>query len=156
MPEPVAVRLLRLWRRMEPLPGGKWLFARILGRRVPYTGSIGAQLEALEPGHARVSLRDRRPVRNHLDSIHAIAIANLGELATGMAVLTAAGDARGILVGLQVEYHKKARGTLLAECTFVPPVVTEPVELRVATNITDGAGDIVAVATATWRLAPPT
>jgi|ERR1019366_2026682 acyl-coenzyme A thioesterase PaaI-like protein len=155
MPDPAAVRLLRLWRRLEPFPGGKWLFARMLGRRVPYTGSIGARIETLEPGHARVSLRDRRAVRNHLDSIHAIALANLCELATGLAMLTAAGGSRGILVGLQMEYRKKARGHVFAECSCTPPVVTEPIEMRVAANISDAAGDIVAVATATWRLAPP-
>lgn len=153
MPDPVAVRLLWLWRRLEPWPGGKRAFAWMLARNVPYTGSIGALIETLAPGYARVSLRDRRAVRNHLDSVHAVAIANLGELATGLAVLTAVGDARGILVGLQMEYRKKARGTLLAECTCAPPVITEPVELKVVADVTDQAGDVVATATAVWRLA---
>ena len=153
-PEPAAARLLRYWRWLEPLPGGKWLFARILGHTVPYTGSIGARIETLEPGHARVSLRDRRAVRNHLDSIHAVALANLGEITTGLALLSSAGSARGILVGLQLEYRKKARGRLLAECSCAPPVVAEPVEMKVVANIVDAGGDIVAVATTTWRLAP--
>ena len=155
MPEAVAGRLLTLWRRLEPLPGGKWLFARMLGRSVPYTGSIGARIEVLEPGHARVSLRDHRAVRNHLNCIHAIALANLGEVATGLAMLTAATSARGILVGMQIEYRKKARGTLMAECTATPPEVTEPVDIQVSAPIVDLAGDIVAVVTANWRLALP-
>jgi acyl-coenzyme A thioesterase PaaI-like protein len=155
MSEAVAGRLLTLWRRLEPLPGGKWLFARMLGRSVPYTGSIGARVEVLEPGHARVSLRDHRAVRNHLNSIHAIALANLGEVATGLAMLTAATSARGILVGMQIEYRKKARGTLTAECTAAPPEVTEPIEIQVSAPIVDTVGDVVAVVTATWRLAPP-
>jgi acyl-coenzyme A thioesterase PaaI-like protein len=155
MPEAVAGRLLTLWRRLEPLPGGKWLFARMLGRSVPYTGSIGARIELLEPGHAQVSLRDHRAVRNHLNCIHAIALANLGEVATGLAMLTAATSARGILVGMQIEYRKKARGTLMAECTATPPEVTEPVDIQVSAPIVDLAGDIVAVVTANWRLALP-
>lgn len=155
MPEAMAAKLLKTWRRLEPLPGGKWLFARMLGRSVPYTGSIGARVELLEPGHARVSLRDHRAVRNHLNSIHAIALANLGEVATGLAMLTAATNARGILVGMQIEYRKKARGTLMAECTATPPEVTEPVDIQVSAPIVDVAGDIVAVVTANWRLALP-
>jgi acyl-coenzyme A thioesterase PaaI-like protein len=155
MPEAVATRLLTLWRRLEPLPGGKWLFARMLGRSVPYTGSIGARIEMLEPGHARVSLRDHRAVRNHLNCIHAIALANLGEVATGLAMLTAATSARGILLGMQIEYRKKARGALIAECTATPPEITEPIDIQVSAPINDAAGDVVAVVTATWRLAPP-
>lgn len=127
----------------------------MLGWMVPYTGSIGARVEVLEPGHARVSLRDRRAVRNHLHSIHAIALANLGEVATGMAMLTAAGNARGILVGICIDYQKKARGRLVAECTATPPVVIEPIEVPVTAAITDASGETVAMITATWRLAPP-
>lgn len=155
MAEPLSDRLLGLWRRLAPLPGGRWLFARLLARAVPYTGSIGARVEMLEPGRARVTLRDRRAVRNHLHSIHAIALANLGELVTGLAMLTAAGQARGILVGMQIEYLKKARGTLTAECLASPPPVTEPIETQVSAAILDEAGDAVARVTATWRLAPP-
>jgi acyl-coenzyme A thioesterase PaaI-like protein len=155
MAEPMAARLLALWRRLEPLPGGKWLFARLVGRAVPYSGSIHARIETLEPGHVRVSLRDHRAVRNHLNSVHAIALANLGEMASGLAMLTAAGNARGILLGISTEYVKKARGTLIAECTATPPAVTEPIDVKVSAPITDSAGDTVAVVTATWRLAPP-
>ena len=155
MPEQLSARLLKLWRRLAPLPGGKWLFAWLLGRSVPYAGSIGARIEILEPGHARVSLRDHRAVRNHLNCVHAIALANLGEIATGLAMLTAATDARGILVAMHIEYQKKARGKLVAECTAIPPPVTEPVDVEVSAPITDSANEIVAVVTATWRLAPP-
>jgi acyl-coenzyme A thioesterase PaaI-like protein len=127
----------------------------MIGYSVPYTGSIGARIEMLEPGHVRASLRDRRAVRNHLNSVHAIALANFGEMVTGIAMLTAASNARGILVGISIEYLKKARGTLHAECTAAPPVVTEAIDVQLAASITDAAGDTVAVVTATWRLAPP-
>jgi acyl-coenzyme A thioesterase PaaI-like protein len=124
---------------------------------VPYSGSIGARVEHFEPGHVTVALRDRRRVRNHLRSVHAIALANVGELSTGLAVLGAMGaDVRGILTGLEVSYLKKARGRLTAEAKCSVPPVTGPVDWRVEATIRDAAGDAVAVVTAMWRLAPVT
>jgi len=120
-----------------------------------YTGSMGAVVEEFEPGHVRVRLRDRPAVRNHLRSIHAVALANLGELCTGLATLSACPPStRGILVGLETEYLKKARGTLRAATDVAPLEVSETREADVQADIRDAAGDVVAVVRARWRLAP--
>ncbi len=149
-----APRLLATWARLHALPGGRWLFSRLLGWMVPYTGSIGARVETFVPGHVTVSLRDRRAVRNHLRSVHAIALVNLAEVASGLAMLTAVpANVRGIVTGLQIRYGKKARGRLVAESLATPPLVgSEPVDAEVTAIIRDAAGDEVAVATVTWRL----
>jgi len=148
-------RMGNLWRRLGGSATGRWLFSRLLGRAIPYTATIGAHVERLEPGKVRVVMRDRRKVRNHLASVHAIALANLLELSTGLAFNMALPEgARAILTHLQIDYLKKARGTLTAECACEAPVANEERDYRIVGEAKDASGEIVARATAHWRMRP--
>ena len=139
---------------MSSLPGGAWLFSRLLSWWVPYTGTIRPRVRALSPGFARITMADRRGVRNHLNSIHAIALVNLGEVTSGLAMVTALPPGtRSIVTGLITEFLKKARGPLTAECSCqVPASVTDGMEQVVIAQVTDGSGDTVARVRVTWRL----
>jgi len=146
--------IMTWWSRLAPLPGGRLLFSLALGRIAPYTGSLGARIEEIRPGFARVTLRDRRRLRNHLRSLHAIALINLGELATGLAVLsTLPADMRGILVDIHADYLKKARGKLTASASFqLPPTAGEDTACTVEAELQDQSGDTVTRVRATWLI----
>jgi acyl-coenzyme A thioesterase PaaI-like protein len=147
--------LLQLWRRLTPLPGGKWLFARIFGWRVPYSGSVRPRIVVLEPGHAEVEIPDRRANRQHLGSIHAIALLNVAEQASGLALLTGLPEGiRGIVTGISMQYLRKARGTIRAVCHVSVPTVAADMEFDVMADCLDQSANVVARATVRWRLGP--
>ncbi len=144
-----------LWDRLSPLPGGSRIFSLLLGRMAPFSGAISPRVISLAPGFARVVMRDRRAVRNHLRSVHAIALADLAELASGLALTySLPDDARAILTGISIEYLKKARGTLIAEAHIEVPASNEERSYEFESVVTDASGERVARATARWLVGP--
>ncbi len=149
--------LRRAWGVLRHAPGGGVLMGQILGNLAPYTGTIRPEVLTLEEGYARIRMQDRRGVRNHLRSVHAIALMNLGEVSTGVAMMSALpGDMRGIITHLEMDYLKKARGPITAECRAPVAVVGERREYDVQADLTDEAGEVVARARARWLIGPAT
>ena len=141
------------WKRLSRLPFGRTLFSIFIGRVAPYTGTMGARVQELGPGYSRWTLKDRRKVRNHLRSIHAVALVNLAEVASGTAMLTALPPGtRGIVTGLSITYLKKARGTLTAECKCTLPTFEGQTNYDVHASVFDESGEVVAKATVNWLL----
>lgn len=150
-PGSAGTRIRQAWDKTRVLPGGRILFSALFSRLVPYSGTIRPLILELGPGRCRAQLRDRRGVRNHLHSVHAVALMNLGEMASGLALVYGLpDDARAILIGLSMEYLKKARGTLIAEAAFEVPSVVARQELELSVLIRDQADDVVARAQARW------
>jgi len=148
-------RLLALWRRLEPVPGGRWLFGLAVRWTIPYTGSVRPRVEALQPGYARISIRQHRAIEQHLGSIHAVALANLAEFTSGAAMSTALpAGYRGIVTRMSIEYLKKARGTVTAEARTSLPDLSVEAEHEFVSEVRDAQNAVVARATVTWRLGP--
>lgn len=136
------------WNLVAGLPGGKALFSRLIGRMAPYTGTIGARITALRPGFCQAQLADRKEVRNHLASVHAVALVNLAELAGNAALAySLPDDGRFIVAGLSIEYVKKARGTITATSECPIPTSSARAEYEVPVVMTDASGEVVARAT---------
>jgi acyl-coenzyme A thioesterase PaaI-like protein len=146
--------ILNGWKQAKSIPGGKIIFSLMIKKLIPYTGALKAQIVKLEKGNVELRLKDRKGVRNHLSSIHAMALANLGEFSTGLAIITGLPPKRrAILKGFEIEYLKKARGTLSAKSSYTHKDSNEESQdIKVMGDIFNAEGEIVAQVKALWRV----
>lgn len=75
---------------------GTHVLAFYVGLVAPYSSSISPCIIKLTKEECVVSIEDRPWLRNPFNSVHAIALANLAELASGLGVLTAMQHAKGV------------------------------------------------------------
>jgi acyl-coenzyme A thioesterase PaaI-like protein len=150
-------QILKVWSNFNQVPGGRAAFSKLLGGMIPYTGSVKPLVTHLEKGAATVEMADHRSVRNHLNSIHALALANLAEFPAGLSLHTAIPEnSRAILVKLEVEYLKKARGGLTSKAKLENTIehLEAPTHVVVQSEISDDSGTAVARARTTWLVSP--
>ena len=141
-----ARSVLELYRRITRWPAGHWLFARAVCWQAPYFASIAPRIDVLEPGRCEATIRHRRKVGNHLGTVHAIALCNLAELSGGLVTdATIPPSMRWIPRGMQVEYLKKAVGTMHAVATPDIPAVAADAgyDLPVSVVVSDPRGEPV-------------
>ena len=141
----MASAALRLFQRLGRSAPGRWLFSRLICLRAPYFASIAPRIEKLEPGSCLVRMRDRRAVRNHIGTVHAIALCNMAELAAGLATdATLPESMRWIPKGMNVRYVRKAVGTMTATARVPSPAAdADGVELHAIVEVRDASGEVV-------------
>lgn len=145
------MNILKLWQTCNAFPGGRRIFQILFAFKVPYSGSIRPNILSLKAGHCVVELKDRPFVRNHLKSIHAIALANLGEMASGLAFISAlSSDYQAIVKSLSIEFKKKARGKIRAESVCDLSEFADSGEYDAKAVMTDRSGDVVAEIAVHW------
>jgi acyl-coenzyme A thioesterase PaaI-like protein len=146
---------LAMWKRLEGKPFGKAIFSRIICWKAPYFGSIRPRFEAFGPGYARVSMRKRRAVTNHIGTVHAIAMCNLAELAAGtMTEVTIPPSMRWLPKGMTVEYLKKAGSDVEAHASVGAIAEGPGRDVPVTVEVKDRAGELVCRAVITMWVAP--
>lgn len=147
--------IIDYWKKFSRYPGGKLVFSWCLGLFIPYSGSITPEVQQLEPGYAKVLMRDRKRLRNHLKSIHAAALMNFAELTSGLAFISGVpNDMQAIVTHFEMDYLKKGRGDLVAEAKSEPISDKTEKKCEIEAVIRDKTDDIVARGRATWFIRP--
>jgi len=120
---------------------------------VPYSGSIRPQILELRAGYARVKMKDRRFLRNHFRSLHAVALTNLGELTSGLAFTAGLPPHRdAIVTRLSTQFLKKARGPIIGESEIELVGSYENQTLETQATLRDAQNETVAIVTAEWTM----
>eukprot|EP00045_Choanoeca_perplexa_P002289 m.23787 g.23787 ORF g.23787 m.23787 type:complete len:214 (+) comp11430_c0_seq2:170-811(+) len=157
-----ALSQLEIWRACAASPLGAYAFAGFVNFAAPYSGSVRPILTKMNAIEAEGYIVEQPWLTNPFNSVHAVALTNLGEFVSGIIVtsqleqmsLTQANiTARGIVTSLGSTYHKKARGTITAKCTPPPLPTTEGKHAyKVLTELYDAQGVHVATTEAQWHI----
>lgn len=144
--------ILKAWGISRRIPiFGTYVFRWFIRIFAPYSASIYPNVMILEPGYCRAMICQRRALGNPFQSIHALALGNLGELVSGLAFLTTIPKgSRGIVTAFNIEYFKKARGRIYGESRTAFPSSDGP--FLVEAVLKDESGARVAKTTATWEV----
>lgn len=133
---------LQAWTRLSRIPLGSRLFTRLFTIKTPYAATIRPQFAVLEPNRVELVVRDRRRVRNHVGTVHAVALCNGLETAAGtLAEVTVPRDRRWIPKGMEVAYAAKAVGDVrcVAETDPSQWATDDPdLHVRVRGTLADG------------------
>ncbi len=150
----MAEPLLDTYRRFLKVPLGALAFDAGLAFTAPFNASVAPTVKVLEPGRAVVEMKDRPWRRNHVGSLHAMALGTLAEITANVALLASLPPgAQMIPTSFHIDFTKKARGTVVAVCAFDRELLAarpEVISLRV--ELTDAASEVVARTTQSCRL----
>jgi len=118
--------ILERYQNLSRYPGGKFVFAKLVGFSAPFFSKIHPIFIDLRPAYCETQIKDRRSVRNHLGTINAGALCSMAEMTGGLALDTIVPNSmRWIPKTMTVEYIAKATGTITAISEFAPSLITE-------------------------------
>lgn len=141
-------RISKIVNATAKLPAGlrTTLLSTAFGRVVPLVGTAGIRYDLVTPNKMICSIKNRRPVQNHINGVHAAAMALLAETATGFVVGMNVPDDRIMLIkSLHVDYKRPTKGDMMAIATLTDQqreliINTEKGELLVDVKVTDESG----------------
>jgi acyl-coenzyme A thioesterase PaaI-like protein len=135
--------VLSMWHKFSAYPFGKFLFSQFVQYKAPYFKTVNAMVEELRPNYARLKIKKRRAVENHIGTVHVIAICNLLEMAMGAcAEASIPKHLRWIPKGMSVDYTAKA-GSDITGIAQIDPEQWRPGDLDVVITALDDKGVVV-------------
>lgn len=126
-----------------PTPLKTRAFTLLFGRVVKFFGSTHCKFEWIETNHSIVSLKNRKPLQNHIGGLHAVVMLMTAESATGALVgLNIPANAVPVIKRMEVDYRKRCSGNLKAEAMLTQEQIEqmqtlERGEVDVAVTVTD-------------------
>lgn len=138
---------LRRFETLRRLPLGRHVFDLAVATFAPFNAVLGVKVEELAPGLARTSMRDAYFRRNHLRTVHAVALTGLAEVTGNLAVASLLAEGQRFVVrSFEIDFERKARGALRAECALEARAVSTGQDVEVSVAIYDAQGERVASA----------
>lgn len=155
-------RMMKMVNATSKLPDAIRTFtlSKAFGRIVPMVGTAGLRYEHVSPNKVVVSIKNKRPMQNHIKGVHAAAMALLAETATGFVVGLNVPDHRIMLIkSLHVDYKRIAKGDLVATATLSDEqrqyiIDNEKGELIVPITVIDESGQSPIECTMNWAWLP--
>lgn len=155
-------KLARTVASFQRLPQGlrTWATSVALGRVVPLVGTAGLRYEEITPQRVVVRIRNQRKVQNHIQGVHAAAMALLAETATGFCVgMNLPDDKLPLIKTMKIDYVRRSQGDMVAVASLRPDQVQQILtqdkgEVTVPVTITDASGEQPIRAEMLWAWVP--
>ncbi len=114
------------------------------GKMVKFTGTTGIAIETLTDERAVITLKNKKPVQNHIGSVHAVASILIAESATGYLIgMNVPDSSVPVIKTIKADYVKRAKGDMKAVATLSKKQISdirklEKGETTVKVTVTDG------------------
>lgn len=136
------------------------LWSKAFGRIVPMVGTANIRYLEVDQDHVTVRIENQRNMQNHIQGVHAAAMALLAETATGFLTGLHVPDNRILLIkSLHVDYLKVAQGGLTATATLSAEQQSfiadnDKGELLIPVTVIDDAGNTPIQCQMLWAWLP--
>ena len=150
-------------RKSQESNSAKRIANFLFWRLIPFNRPHGITIDSVQAEGASVRLPYRKRNCNHIEGLHACALATAAEFAAGLSLLTRvdANAYRLIMRRLEVDYVAQGRKTAIAQASLTPEVVQAlenqlptagEVDVAMEVSVKDISGKELCKATVYWQL----